>query len=31
MNKGFFFDRDGILNKLVQDGNNLRPPRNLQE
>ena len=31
MNKGFFFNRDGILNKLVQDGNNLRPPRNLQE
>jgi len=31
MNKGFFFDRDGILNKLVQEGNNLRPPRNLQE
>ena len=31
MNKGFFFDRDGIINKLVNDKNILRPPHNLSE
>ncbi len=31
MNKGFFFDRDGIINKLVKDKNILRPPHNLSE
>lgn len=31
MNKGFFFDRDGILNKLVYEKNSTRPPYNLSE
>lgn len=31
MNKGFFFDRDGILNKLVYENKSKRPPRNLSE
>tara|TARA_Y100000996_G_scaffold387235_1_gene345844 strand:- start:87 stop:632 length:546 start_codon:yes stop_codon:yes gene_type:complete len=31
MNKGFFFDRDGILNELVRDDGSLRPPNNTKE
>lgn len=31
MNKAFFFDRDGILNKLVSDEMGIRPPHNLNE
>jgi D-glycero-D-manno-heptose 1,7-bisphosphate phosphatase len=31
MNKGFFFDRDGILNKLVYEKKSTRPPYNLSE
>lgn len=31
MNKGFFFDRDGIINELVNDEGKLRPPHKLDE
>ena len=29
--KGFIFDRDGIVNKLISDKGELRPPKNTEE
>ena len=31
MNKGFFFDRDGVLNKLIPEKNSYRPPLEVEE
>ena len=31
INKGFIFDRDGVLNHLVEDNSIFRPPRCLEE
>ena len=30
-NKGFIFDRDGVLNHLVKDNSTFRPPWSLEE